>query len=141
MRSCGDCTLCCKLLGVRALNKQPFEYCSHCNIGSGCKVYQCRPDECKDFNCLWLQGKVDEELKPNSCHVVLADLNQDLEKLDIQLEDDRKVIVAYVDSDYPDAYKEGKIKDLLNDYLKEGTEIVLVEKNRKMLMKWGKVDE
>lgn len=140
MRSCGDCTLCCKLLGVRALDKQPFVYCSHCTVGTGCRVYQARPEECKDFNCMWLQEKIDEELKPNNCHVVLANLQDDLVKLGIELEDQRRVVVVYVDSDYPEAHKQGKMKDQLNQYLKDGIELVIVEKDKKMLMKWGKVD-
>lgn len=73
MRTCGDCTMCCKLLGVRATvfvrqdtltaPLEPFpakpkdEWCQYCNIGSGCRVYDTRPHACRTFECMWLQNE------------------------------------------------------------------------------------
>src|SRR5436305_14221849 len=42
-RSCGDCTLCCKLLSITELEKPIGKWCPHCEIGKGCKIYDCRP--------------------------------------------------------------------------------------------------
>ena len=38
-RQCGDCTLCCRLLPVRSLNKGAGERCKHQSHARGCKVY------------------------------------------------------------------------------------------------------
>jgi len=62
-RECGDCNLCCKLPYTNF--KKDWEWCSNCDIGVGCKIYETRPQVCKDFSCLWQKGLIEEELKPN----------------------------------------------------------------------------
>ena len=62
-RKCGDCNLCCKLPHTDF--KKEYEWCSNCEIGVGCKIYETRPQVCKDFSCLWKKGLIEEELKPN----------------------------------------------------------------------------
>ena len=64
-RSCGDCTLCCKLVPVPALQKEGYEWCKHCAIGEGCKIYKDRPLDCQAFECFWHAGLTLEEYKPN----------------------------------------------------------------------------
>lgn len=65
-RKCDDCNLCCKLPSINnGKFKKDYEWCSNCEIGIGCKIYNDRPQVCKDFSCLWLNGLIDEELKPN----------------------------------------------------------------------------
>ena len=64
-RSCGDCTLCCKLPPVPALKKEGHEWCKHCDIGMGCKIYKDRPLDCQAFECFWHAGLTLEEYKPN----------------------------------------------------------------------------
>jgi len=64
-RSCGDCTLCCKLPPVPALKKEANEWCKHCDIGVGCKIYKDRPLDCQAFECFWHAGLTLEEYKPN----------------------------------------------------------------------------
>lgn len=54
-RTCGSCTLCCKLLGVAELDKEKGKWCARCAIGTGCTIYEDRPKSCKDFACMWLQ--------------------------------------------------------------------------------------
>jgi len=53
-RTCGDCTLCCKVMAIEALAKPAGRWCRHCKPGHGCLVYETRPAECRAFNCLWL---------------------------------------------------------------------------------------
>jgi hypothetical protein len=60
-RSCGDCNLCCKIPGVGAVGKKNLTWRPHCDIGKGCRIYETRPEECRDFRCLWLD---DESLPP-----------------------------------------------------------------------------
>lgn len=70
-RECNGCTMCCKLLGVIELEKPAGKQCQHCNPGVGCKIYEQRPQGCKEFACLWLQGLAPEEMKPDETKVVL----------------------------------------------------------------------
>ena len=54
-RSCGTCTLCCKLLQVPEVEKPLGEWCRHCDKGVGCTIYAERPQRCRDFFCGYLQ--------------------------------------------------------------------------------------
>lgn len=53
-RVCGDCGLCCKIMGVEAIGKPPRKWCRHFRRGHGCDVYTERPAACAAFNCIWL---------------------------------------------------------------------------------------
>jgi hypothetical protein len=64
-RSCGDCSLCCKLLAISAehapdIAKPAGEWCKHC-VKPGCGIYGRQPALCRDFACQWL---LDEKLGP-----------------------------------------------------------------------------
>src|SRR5262245_60474645 len=73
MRSCGSCTLCCKVLAIDEIKKPRNEWCPHCEKSKGCKIYLERPSECRSFECLWLRiEQVPEALKPQKCKVVLS---------------------------------------------------------------------
>ena len=52
-RECGDCNMCCKLYSIHEPKdfKKHYEWCKHCEIGVGCKVYKDRPKTCKDYEC------------------------------------------------------------------------------------------
>ncbi|HEV7317701.1 MAG TPA: hypothetical protein VGO04_03710 [Ensifer sp.] len=52
-RSCGTCTLCCRLPDIDALDKPANAWCRHCTKGQGCRIYDDRPQLCRDFFCLW----------------------------------------------------------------------------------------
>lgn len=61
-RSCGDCTACCTVMGVKSIEKPAYTRCeklvalgSASARASGCSIYTTRPDDCRDFSCLWLQ--------------------------------------------------------------------------------------
>ena len=65
-KSCGDCTLCCKLPEINdpEYHKKSFSYCKNCNLSKGsCNIYENRPMTCKTFECFYLEDKTD--LKPN----------------------------------------------------------------------------
>ena len=64
MNKCEDCNMCCKLPEIPNFKKS-YAWCKNCTIGSNCKIYQNRPQKCKDFYCLYLEGLT--ELKPNKC--------------------------------------------------------------------------
>jgi hypothetical protein len=53
---CGNCTLCCFILGVDTpdLTKPPDTKCRHCVASKGCTIYERRPALCRAFHCQWL---------------------------------------------------------------------------------------
>jgi len=138
VRECGNCTLCCTLLGVHALQKKANEDCIHCDVGIGCKIYNTRPKECSDFDCLWLAGHAPDYLKPSKTHVVLSSLKRDLEKMGLST--DNNMILVYPDPNYPDAHKKGDMRMFLNDLLAHGVELIIIAGGQKLFMKWGTVD-
>lgn len=55
-RHCGDCALCCRVMGVPEVKKD-WEWCPHClpkRKYGACTIYQDRPERCRDFHCQWL---------------------------------------------------------------------------------------
>ncbi len=71
-RHCGDCDVCCTVLGVRELGKAEFTRCSHQVDGvRGCSVYADRPDSCGEFRCLWTQGALGHRDRPDRLGVML----------------------------------------------------------------------
>ena len=54
-RSCGDCTACCSFIPIRSpeLEKPSNTLCPHCIAGTGCTVYEIRPDPCRGWYCGW----------------------------------------------------------------------------------------
>jgi Fe-S-cluster containining protein len=72
-RSCGSCSLCCKVLPIRELDKPAGAWCVHCMPGSGCAVHADRPHACRQFFCAWrLDPGLGPEWKPETCRFVLA---------------------------------------------------------------------
>lgn len=69
---CGDCNLCCKVMGISELNKPPGPWCSHAVKGKGCGIYEQRPGSCRQFGCFWLLGNLAPEYKPNKVKAVIA---------------------------------------------------------------------
>lgn len=64
-RSCGTCSLCCTLMGVKELGKDRNVKCSHVSVTGACRIYAGRPDSCRAFRCLWLQGSLPFNLQPS----------------------------------------------------------------------------
>jgi hypothetical protein len=72
-RACGNCTLCCKVIGIGVLQKPAGAWCPHCKIGGGCSIYESRPEECRDFFCMWLaDSRLGEEWKPDRAKMVVT---------------------------------------------------------------------
>ena len=72
-RSCGACTLCCKVFDVPSLGKPAGQWCAHCKPGRGCGIHETRPEHCRAFHCLWItQGWLGPEWKPDRAKMVLT---------------------------------------------------------------------
>lgn len=73
-RRCGPCSLCCTLLRVDELGKLGGQHCRHQCIGDaegGCGIHATRPEVCRAYRCLWLQGSLDEADRPDRLGAVL----------------------------------------------------------------------
>jgi hypothetical protein len=72
-RTCGGCTLCCKVMAIEELAKPVSSWCPHCKPGRGCLIYADRPAECQAFSCLRLVNKrLDARWKPSRSKLVLT---------------------------------------------------------------------
>ena len=78
-RSCQDCKECCILPAIPELNKKENEYCKNLDrsaVSCACKNYFIRPDTCKNFNCYWKLGLIEECYKPSDIGVIVFDLGE-----------------------------------------------------------------
>jgi hypothetical protein len=92
-RSCGSCTLCCRLPEIDAFSKPANVQCSNCIEGRGCAIYQNRPQLCRDFLCLWMiSDGLSEEWHPSHSHMMIYAQGQQ--------------ITILVDPTHPDAWRQ-----------------------------------
>lgn len=72
-RNCGACTLCCKVYDVPPVGATAGNWCPNCLPGRGCKIYEARPQQCRDFLCLWMtQDYLGPDWKPDKARFVLT---------------------------------------------------------------------
>jgi hypothetical protein len=72
-RSCGTCSLCCKVYSVQELDKPAGRWCIHVTRGSGCANHAGRPPVCRQFYCSWLvDPNLGPEWKPEVSRFVLS---------------------------------------------------------------------
>jgi hypothetical protein len=72
-RSCGSCTLCCKVFAVPPVENKPRGvWCKHCKPGQGCGIWQTRPEFCREFHCLWIKDvNLGPQWQPNVAKFVM----------------------------------------------------------------------
>lgn len=69
VNACGDCTCCCTIMGVSTLEKPQYMKCYH--EQKGCAVYEQRPEDCREYSCLWLLGMIgDERHRPDKIGLI-----------------------------------------------------------------------
>lgn len=59
------------MLRVPELQKAAGTRCEHVCSG-GCGVYESRPNSCKRFECLWLQGELPDGARPDRLGVIFT---------------------------------------------------------------------
>jgi len=67
-RSCGTCSSCCTVLRVDELAKPAGRDCRHqrgAADAAGCGIHADRPPVCRGYHCLWLQGGLDDDDRPD----------------------------------------------------------------------------
>ena len=108
-RSCNGCTLCCKVMEVDELSKPVGVWCTHCNVGQGCGVYDGRPPTCRGFLCGYLAiAGLGDHWFPATCKMVLY------------VEDNR--LVVRVDESRKDAWqKEPYYSELIRQSINGGS--------------------
>ncbi len=62
--------MCCTVLRVDELRKLGGVSCAALGV-RGCTIYPRRPQICRTYQCLWLQGKLDAEDRPDQLGAVL----------------------------------------------------------------------
>lgn len=118
-RSCDGCTLCCKLFRIASIDKPRLQWCTHCEIGVGCKIYQERPQQCADFFCAYrYSARLGEEWRPADCMMV------------INYEDDKKRTNILVDPEHPQAWRAAPFYQQIKTWAGE------VLRNRGHLVVW-----
>ncbi|MCT7663340.1 YkgJ family cysteine cluster protein [Shinella kummerowiae] len=91
-RSCGTCTLCCRLPDIDLFEKPANAWCRHCIEGKGCSIYADRPSVCRDFLCLWMTDEsLDEAWEPSRSHMMIYRQGPQ--------------ITVLVDPDHPDIWR------------------------------------
>jgi hypothetical protein len=127
-RSCGSCSLCCKLLRIDEFSKPEGKWCAHCAPGrGGCTIYGNRPIECRNFYCAWLTATdVGPEWKPLTCKMVLY------------AEGDGNRIAIHVDPSNPTAWRQEPFYSQLRERAVHAAEasqqVVVYIKNRVIVL-------
>ena len=81
--------MCCKIMGIVEIAKPRLQWCPHCDIGKGCKIYETRPDSCRLFYCHFLQdARIGEHWKPSKSRMLLT-YNPTAGRLSINVDPDR----------------------------------------------------
>ena len=106
-RSCDGCTMCCKIFGIPELEKPRHEWCGHCEIGKGCKIYEARPADCRTFYCGWLlDERISDDWRPSHCKMV------------VKFEPKR--IVIHVDKDRRDQWRKEPFHSQIRAWARAG---------------------
>lgn len=72
-RSCGTCVACCVTprIDTDQIRKAANTVCDNCT-GSGCAVYDTRPQVCRDYLCHWRKAaELDDDWRPDRSGVIL----------------------------------------------------------------------
>jgi hypothetical protein len=118
-RSCGECSLCCKLPRIPVLNKPAGKWCKHARPGKGgCSIYNDRPDVCRGFACEWLVNKsMGDEWFPAHSKIMFCQSSEN-------------TYTFHVDASVPNRWREApyyeQIKHIALVYLVDSPYLVLV---------------
>jgi hypothetical protein len=106
IRQCGTCSACCTLLEVTEVGKSVNEWCSYCDAGKGCSIYDRRPQMCRSFNCAWLLGHLGDEWYPGTADMVVH-FSQD-------------AVNVQVDPDHADRWRQEPYFSKLSEWSRNG---------------------
>lgn len=97
---CDGCAACCTVIGVKELEKAPYEPCSKARKGGlgGCVEYATRPAGCRSYECLYSMGFLAVSERPDRIGILV-----DAAKLDSQLALQMGIQALVVRETYPGA--------------------------------------
>jgi hypothetical protein len=108
-RTCGTCTLCCRLPEIDELSKPANAWCVNCTAGQGCSIYDSRPQLCRDFLCSWMINlQLGPEWEPAIANMMVYGQGQQ--------------ITVLVDPAYPAAWKQEPYATQLRQWAVEAAE-------------------
>lgn len=68
-RKCGTCNACCTVVGVNELGK-PCNFRCEFQTKRGCWIYGKHPESCRTYKCIWLEGFLHTDDRPDLSKVV-----------------------------------------------------------------------
>jgi hypothetical protein len=96
-RSCGSCTLCCKVFAVPEVESPRSVLCKHCVPEKGCSIHASRPPVCRQFFCNWLLiGTLGPEWQPERAKIVLQS---------VALAGGHQGLSVHADPDFPENWR------------------------------------
>lgn len=116
-RECGGCTLCCRLLPVKTIDKLAGHRCQHQRTGKGCAVYRTGlPLACALWTCRWLGNDDTATLsRPDRSHYVI-DVMPDFITMGNSQTGERQhleIIQVWIDPKFPDAHEDPELRAYL----------------------------
>jgi len=125
VKQCGECSLCCKVMGIPELKKPKDASCVHIVPGKGCEIYGQRPLSCRAFACHWiLDSAIADAWKPSACHMVV--------------EAKQRSTVIHVDPDFEGVWKSepyfSEIRAIAKAGLTKGSMTLVIEKLRTIVV-------
>lgn len=73
-RTCGPCQVCCAALPVMStkppMNKPEWDPCEF-QCKAGCRIYDERPQPCRDYFCAWVTGWGHDDWRPDKIHIMV----------------------------------------------------------------------
>jgi hypothetical protein len=97
-RSCGSCTLCCKVFAVPEVESPRSILCKHCVPNKGCSIHSSRPAICRQFFCNWLLiDTLGPEWQPERSKIVLQS---------VVVADGHQGLSVHADPDYPESWRQ-----------------------------------
>lgn len=118
-RACGSCSLCCKLVAIKELEKPEGIWCKHCAPGrGGCLIYDSRPPSCQGYYCGWLQSdQFGSEWRPATCKMVIS------------AEGEGNRLTVYVDPSFPTNWRRepyySQLKQLAIEYAEQQMQLLV----------------
>ena len=111
---CDGCTECCKL-GIKEFKKPVGKYCDYFDLETKlCTIYSTRPEECRNFKCIYSQmKKCSINFRPDICGVIFEKISE-------------RIIIGTFD----DLHEiNSMILDQMRYFSNEGYSVVLFNKN------------
>lgn len=114
--NCDGCTLCCKLLDILNESSSANEWCKHCDPHKGCKIYEDRPEPCREYRCAWVQMKdANINLRPDRSKIIFDKVSDSV----------------FCAVQHPDYKMKGRVKQQILSFLNNGFSVVVMHPEAK----------